>query len=153
MNSNAEKTSDDIVAVFGFFNEIAIIEQLARSRMERTMPDGMKMPHFSVLNHMVRLDKKESPAELASAFQVARPTMTNTIQRLEAKGYVTVEPNPADGRGKLVLITDVGREARQAAIISLAPLLSELTESLGIGLFTGVKPALEEVRKYMDENR
>ena len=153
MSINPEETNADMVAVFGFFNEVGIIEQLARSRMERTMPGGMKMPHFSVLNHMVRLDKKESPADLASAFQVARPTMTNTIQRLEAKGYVTVEPDPADGRGKLVLITDAGREAQQVAIVSLAPLLAELVANIGVGLFTKTKLALEEVRKYMDENR
>ena len=140
-------------AVFDFFNEIGIIEQLARSRMEKILPDGMKMPHFGVLNHLVRLEKKESPAQLASAFQVARPTMTNTIQRLEAKAFVSVEPNLADGRGKLVLITPAGRAARDAAICARGPLFEQIAGDLGLDTFTAALPSLQKVRVYMDENR
>ena len=137
-----------------FFTEIAIIEQLARTRLERVLPDGMKEPQFGVLNHMVRLDKKgESPAELASAFQVTRPTMTNTIQRLEAKGYVSVEPDPNDGRGKQVRITEAGRAAREKAIVEITPLFAKLVADLGFELFANTKPALVKIRTYMDENR
>jgi len=139
--------------IFGVFNEIGIIEQLARTRMERVLPDGMKAPHFGVLSHLVRLGKQESPAQLASAFQVSRPTMTNTIQRLEAKGYVTVEPDPSDGRGKLVLITAAGHAARDTAIIALKPLLKQISGDLGLDIFAAVLPSLERIRIYMDENR
>lgn len=153
MNENGNEDIGVGGAVFGFFNEIGIIEQLARTRVERILPGGMKMPHFGVLNHLVRLDKKESPAELAKAFQVTRPTMTNTVQRLEAKGYVSVEPNPTDGRAKLVLITPAGCRARNAAIEALAPLLAKISTDLGAELFTRPLPALQKVRIYMDENR
>ena len=139
--------------VFAFFNEIGIIEQLARTRVERVLPGGMKMPHFGVLNHLVRLGKKESPADLARAFQVTRPTMTNTIQRLEATGFVAVEPNLDDGRAKLVLVTPRGRKARDAAIEALAPMLTKISADLGDDLFARALPALQQARIYMDENR
>lgn len=153
MNEDGNEHNDAGSTIFGFFNEIGIIEQLARTRLERILPGGMKMPHFGVLNHLVRLGKHESPAELASAFQVTRPTMTNTVQRLEAKGYVTVEANPNDGRAKLVLITPAGRRARNSAIEALAPLLEKISADLGADLFAGPLPALQKVRIYMDENR
>lgn len=139
--------------VFGFFNEIGIIEQLARTEMERVLPDGMKISHFGVLNHMVRLGLTESPADLASAFQVTRPSMTNTIQKLASKGYVTVDSDPNDGRGKLVLITEKGKQARNAAIEALAPLFEQLVSDLGLKIFSDTKPTLEAVRVYMDEQR
>ena len=139
--------------VFSFFNEIGIIEQMSRTALERVLPDGMKAPHFGVLNHMARLGQDESPAELASAFQVSRPTMTNTIQRLEAKGYVTVAPNPNDGRGKIVRITPKGKAARDAAIEALAPLFAKIFKDLGPAPFTATVPTLASVRAYLDENR
>jgi DNA-binding MarR family transcriptional regulator len=153
MSKKSGIEDDTSALVFGFFNEIGIIEQLARTRLEKTLPDGLKMPHFGVLNHLVRLGKRESPAQLASAFQVTRPTMTNTVQRLEAKGYVTVSKDPADGRAKLVLITAAGLAARTAAIKALAPLLKRISGDLGTDLFAGLLPGLQKARVYLDENR
>jgi len=153
MNGIPEENPGTGGDIFAFFNEIGIIEQLARTRLERVLPDGMKMSHFGVLNHLVRLGKKESPAELAAAFQVTRPTMTNTLQRLEARKYISVEPDPNDGRAKLVLITPAGRAARAASIEALAPLLAKISNDLGSALFSEPLPALQKVREYMDNKR
>ena len=78
-----EPTKDPIS--FRFFTEIGIIEQLARNRLERGLPDGLKISQFSVLNHLVRLGGEWSPARLARAFQVTKGAMTNTLQRLEKR--------------------------------------------------------------------
>ena len=137
-----------------FFTEIAIIEQLARTKLERVLPDGMKEPHFGVLNHMMRLDKSStSPAELASTFQVNRSTMTNTIQGLEAKGYITLSPDPVDGRAKVLRITAAGRGAREKALMEVMPLFASIVDELGADIFQGIMPELEKVRTFMDENR
>ena len=153
MTENTEDQRDSISTSFGFFNEIGIIEQLARTRLEKVLPDGMKMPHFGVLNHLVRLGKKESPAQLASAFQVTRPTMTNTIQRLEKKDYISVEPDPHDGRAKRVLITPAGRDAHSQAIEAVGPLLRKIMQDLGSDFFHAATPLLTKARIYLDENR
>ena len=84
MNKSAGGPRDPLV--FVFFNEIGIIEQLARNLLERALPAGLKQPHFGVLNHLVRLGDDKSPLFLSRAFQVSNGTMTNTLQRLEARG-------------------------------------------------------------------
>lgn len=140
-------------AIFGFFKEISIIEHLSRSKMERVLPDDMKASHFGVLNHLVHRGKKESPAELASAFQVARPSMTNTLQKLENKAYVIIKADPKDGRAKLVAITTTGIKAHQKAMAALPQGYAKLVENLGEELFVSVLPALEKIRQYMDDNR
>lgn len=66
--------------------------------MERILPNDMKSSHFGVINRLVRLEKKENPTDLACAFQVTRPSMTNTLQKLAAKGYITIESDLLDGR-------------------------------------------------------
>ena len=136
-----------------FFREITIIEHLARTRMESALPDGMKAPHFGVLSHLISANKKETPAEIASIFQVTRPTMTNTLQRLSAKHYITIEPDPNDGRGKLVSITDEGKSIFFKALTCLEPNFRDIVESLGIDVFANALPHIKTIRRYMDDNR
>lgn len=146
-------SADDLFKIYQFFNEIGIIDSLSTAHLERVLPDGLKKSHFGVLNHMVRLGKQESPAELASAFQVARPSMTNTLQKLEAKGYIEIVPHPSDGRSKLALITPAGRSIRHAAIEAIIPLFEPLLGTIDRSALDAAMPVLEAVRVYMDENR
>lgn len=142
---------DDVI--FHFFNELGIMEQLVTTQLERVLPDGLTKAQFGVLNHMVRLGRRESPAELASAFQVSRPSMTNTVQKLEAKGLVAIVPHESDGRSKIVLITEAGVAMRERALQSLLPLFTQIGEALGPKVFEDAVPLLQRVRVYLDENR
>ncbi len=139
--------------VFRFFNEVGIIEQLARNRLERRLPHGLRLAQFSVLNRFVRLGGEWAPARLARAFQVTKGAMTNTVQRLEALGFVEVVPDPDDGRAKLVRITAAGRAAHRDAIAALGPDLATIEASFGAGGFADALPFLEAVRAHLDANR
>ena len=139
--------------IFAFFNEIGIIEQLARNRFEQVLPDGLRISHFSVLNHFVRLDREETPVQLARNFQVTKGAMTNTLQRLEARGLVEIRPHPTDGRGKLVRITEAGRAARARSIAALAPVLAKLNERFPEQAFRDGLPLLRELRQFLDKAR
>ncbi|WP_286271912.1 MarR family winged helix-turn-helix transcriptional regulator [Thalassotalea hakodatensis] len=149
-DNEGEQSLDPVMA---FFRNIAVIEQLSRARMERALPDGMQASHFGVLSHMCRMDRRKSPAELANIFQVARPSMTNTLQKLAAKGYILIEEDPNDGRGKLVQITSKGRQVFSQAIQTIAPLYKDTIDTLGIDLFKELLLGLDKVRSYMDNNR
>lgn len=138
---------------FRLMNEIGIIEQLARSAFERVMPHELTLAQFGVLNRFVRFGKPASPLELARAFQVSKATMTSTLQRLEAKAFISVAANPSDGRAKIITITAEGQRARDDAIRAAAPMLRQLETALGPELIEGLLPRLEEVRIYLDQNR
>ena len=84
--------------LFEFFNEIGIINQLSSTRFERVLPPGLSLAQFSVLNNFARLGGTRTPAQLASAFQVTKGAMTNTLKKLAAGGYINITPDPADGR-------------------------------------------------------
>ena len=113
---------------FRILNEIGIINQLAQSIFERVMPEGMTLAQFTVLNHFVRLGGVRSPAELAQAFQVTRGTMTSTLQKLEMKGLIAIDPDPKDGRSKHVSLTAQGRSMRHQCIRRLEPEIKRLSE-------------------------
>jgi DNA-binding MarR family transcriptional regulator len=139
--------------LFRLFNEIGIIAQLSGTLFERVMPQGMTLAQFSVLNHFARLGGPRSPSDLARAFQVTKATMTSTLQRLEGKGLVSVVPDPKDQRGKLVDVTEAGRQMRMQCLAAVAPELARLATHLsGQDIETLVDP-LTRLRITLDQLR
>jgi DNA-binding MarR family transcriptional regulator len=139
--------------MFEVLNEVGIVEQLSRNRFEAAMADGLKVPHFAVLNHLVRLGDGKSLKSLARAFQLSKGAMTNTVQRLAARGLVRVEADPADRRGKRVFLTAAGRARREAAIATLSPDLAALAAALGPAEAEVLRDGLEALRRLLDAMR
>ena len=138
---------------FALFNEIGIIQQLAGTEFNRRLPEGLHVSHFSVINHLVRLGDGRTPIEIARAFQVTKPTMTNTLAKLSARGLVEIRDNPADGRSKLVFLTKRGRAFRDEAIATLDPMIDALDKQLDVRTATRLLPDLQAIRTYLDEHR
>lgn len=139
--------------LFRFFNEVGIIEQLARNRFERVMPRALSLAQFSVLNHFVRLGGERSLADLARSFQVTRAAMTKLVRKLDDAGLVRVRGNPEDSRGKLVSITPRGERTRNEAIAALGPTLAQLRSAFGNDEIEAALPLLERLRQWLDANR
>lgn len=138
---------------FQLFNEIGIIAQLSGNRFQRVLPQGLTVAQFSLLNHCVRLGDGWTPARLAAAFQVTKGTMTNTLQKLEAKGFIRVDPDPGDARSKRVFLTPAGKQAREASLKALVPELAQLPAGFPPALAAEILPALERLRIWLDTNR
>ena len=115
------------------FSEILTADQLIRNQLSRVLPKGMEISHFSVLNHLARAGAERSPAQLARSFHVTRGAMTNTLHKLEWAGYVQSAPTGTMRGARCVSISPAGRKARDAAIASITPLISEVVERTGRG--------------------
>ncbi len=150
----APDTSDaaDPIA-FQVINEVGIINQLAQHRAARLLGPGLNMSQFVVLNHFTRLGGPRSLVQLANAMQVTKGAMTNTVARLAALGLVEVQADPADGRGKLVGLTDAGRVARQQALAGLAEGLADLNRDIPLKTLKTALPLLRQLRVWFDSHR
>ena len=146
-------TDEEFAGVFTFLNEVGIIQQLANNKFERELPDGLTRSQFSVLNNFVRLGGIRSPAQLAAAFQVTRGAMTNTLQKLHARGCIEIRTNAADGRKKEVTITTKGRRLREQAIRATFPQIDKMRQALDVEDILSLLPVLQRVREYLDQNR
>lgn len=144
-----DETTSNSLAV-ALFSEILTNEQLIRSRLSRVLPKGMEISHFSVLNHLARIGDERSPAQLAKAFHVTRGAMTNTLSRLEWAGYVHIRPDWEDARRKMVSISPSGRQARDAAISAITPMVSDLIRELGEDRVRASLPVLRELRSKLE---
>jgi DNA-binding MarR family transcriptional regulator len=155
MGGTGEKdgTAEEVGRMFRLLNEIAIVAQLSGTAFERVMPPPLNLPQFVVLNHMVRLGDGRTPVDLARAMQVTKGTMTNTLGNLERAGYVSIHPDPDDGRSKRVRLTAAGREAREAAVRAVEPELQALAGLMPAGAAGAILPTLETLRRILDERR
>jgi len=134
------------------FSEILADEQLIRNRLSRVLPKGMEISHFSVLNHLARYGGERSPAQLAKSFHVTRGAMTNTLSKLEWAGYVHIRPDWDDARRKMVAISPAGRQARDAAIAAITPMITELVRDVGEDKVRTTLPVLRELRAKLESD-
>jgi DNA-binding MarR family transcriptional regulator len=132
------------------FAEVGRIEQLFRNRVERALPAGLSASQFAVLNHFVRTGAPQGPAGLAAAFHLTKGAMTNTLQRLEGQGLVTVGADAADGRRKVVTVTPAGRQAHGAAVVALKPQMDALRAAFPAEVIDAALPFLRELRAWLD---
>jgi DNA-binding MarR family transcriptional regulator len=142
-----DKTEDLAVSLFG---ELFIADQLARSRIGRVLPKGMELSQFSVLNHLAGLGEERTPAQLARSFHVTRGAMTNTLTKLVWAGHIHIRPDWDDARRKFVAISPAGLAARDAAVLSITPLIGDLVLSLGADRVRAVLPVLRELRTRLE---
>lgn len=138
---------------FQVLNEIGIIDQLAQNRAARLLAPALNLPQFFVLNHLTRLDGPCSLVQIANAIQVTKGAMSNTVARLQAKGLLAVLPDPLDGRGKQVSLTDAGRAARQAAVAQLGDGLAELAAVVPAADWRQTLALLRPLRVWFDTQR
>lgn len=142
-----DRTDDLAVSLFG---ELFMADQLARNRVSKALPKGMELSHFSVLNHLARLNEERTPAQLARAFHVTRGAMTNTLTKLEWAGHVHIRPDWDDARQKFVAISPAGRAARDAAVAAVIPMIADVVQSLGAEKVRAVLPILRDIRVKLE---
>jgi len=138
---------------FQFFTEVGILNQLSRAGFEAHLPKGITLAHFSVLNHLVRLGDGQTPLQIAMAFQLPKTTMTHTLSVLEKRDLIVMRPNPDDGRSKVVILTDLGREFRDEAIVLSTPYFANFAERFPPEKLDKVLPLLAEMRGFLDKER
>ena len=143
----------NLQTAYVFFNEIGIISQLSSNQMQRAMPHDLTQSQFSVLNWFIRVDDQATPGRLAQAFQVTKGAMTNTLQKLQAKGFIDIQTDPASARRKIVTLTAAGRRARDSAVAANYPQLSAFLEAFDIGRIDRALPLLRQIRQYLDDLR
>jgi DNA-binding MarR family transcriptional regulator len=101
------------------------VSRLARhldiARREAFAVNDLEPGEFDVLAALRRAGRPYAltPSALISQNLVTSGTMTNRIDRLESKNLVARMPDPTDGRGVLVQLTQAGKSAVDRALDEL----------------------------------
>ena len=79
---------------------------------------GLSLPKLAALDRLVQAGGSLPLGQLAERLACVKSNVTQLVDRLDGDGLVTREVDPHDGRSRLAVITDAGRQAyeRGAAV-------------------------------------
>ena len=91
--------------------------------------------------------------DLAEQAGVTKQTAGALVDDLEANGYVTRKPDPADARARLVVLTDRGETLCATAAAEIAKVEAEWRAHLGAKAYNELRAALVSLREVTDPYR
>ncbi|MEX2194303.1 MAG: MarR family transcriptional regulator [Thermoleophilaceae bacterium] len=97
------------------------VEQVLMAELNELLkPFDLTFPRYEALMLLSFSQKGELPlGKVGERLQVHRTSVTNTIDRLEASGYVSRKPHPEDRRTTLAEITPAGRRVAKRSTVVL----------------------------------
>jgi DNA-binding MarR family transcriptional regulator len=107
----------------------------------------VRIAHTAVFQHV--RDEGSRITELAERAQLTKPTIVYLVNDLEALGYVERIPDPADGRAKLVRLTERGRAAIDTGRAAIAEIEDEWRAAFGAERLAQLRELLLELRAVL----
>ena len=90
---------------------VSRIERLLEvRRLDVLRSDGLTTADVDVLASLWRNPNGQRPRDLRRTMMVGSGTLTPRLDRLEAAGWIERNPDPDDQRGRVLTLTDVGRQ-------------------------------------------
>jgi DNA-binding MarR family transcriptional regulator len=142
----AEPEDHPDVAVF---DEIGLIAYMVRTVIARKLPAELNYPQFEVLNLLARRGDGMSPLQIAQALQVTKSGLTNTLQRLCARGIILVETCESDARRRRIWLTAEGRKSYAQALSAIRPNMEHLRDGFTQKEFRDALPFLRALRRFL----
>lgn len=121
---------------------LAMTELVNEGLAERGFPD-FRPAHGTIGQHIS--DRGSRVTELAQLAQLTKPTVVYLVNDLERLGYVERIPDPADGRAKLVCLTERGTRAQETARKIIADIEQDWGELLGADDFAVLRSLLQRL--------
>ncbi|WP_050628529.1 MarR family winged helix-turn-helix transcriptional regulator [Bradyrhizobium viridifuturi] len=93
---------------------------------------GLTSARWQILGAIVTAERPQPVAWLARDLGAARQNVQRIVNDLERDGLVTFETNPHHRRAQLVVLTDKGRQAFDAAMRLQLPWVNRLSDGLSV---------------------
>src|SRR3990167_7601683 len=111
-----------------------ILLKTAYRRMERwieaeAVNEGLSSAQAGLVLYLGKFDGA-AIGDAAEALDVAPSAMTGLVDRMTRAGFVERRPDPKDGRGQRLHLTEQGWSARNKAVALLDDLNQRMSESL-----------------------
>ena len=93
---------------------------------------GLTSARWEILGAIAYADRSQPVAWLARDMGANRQNVQRIINDLQKMGLVAFEPNPHHRRAQLVVLTDKGRQAFDAAMRLQTPWVNKLSDGLSV---------------------
>lgn len=111
--------------------------------------DDVLPAHLSVLQHPG--PDGQRPGLLATRTNLSKQAMNHLLRQLERGGYIVREPDPEDGRSRLVRLTEQGRAAVEVIGEAVRKIETSWVELLGVRAHRDLQRALQALVSALDD--
>ena len=113
---------------------------------------GLTSARWQVLGTIVTSERAQPVAWLARDMGGNRQNVQRIVNDLADDGLVAFQPNPHHRRAQLVVLTERGREAFDAAMRLQAPWINELAEGLRVTDIETALAVVSTIRRRLETN-
>ncbi|MBV8418704.1 MAG: MarR family transcriptional regulator [Hyphomicrobiales bacterium] len=113
---------------------------------------GLTSARWQVLGTIVASERAQPVAWLARDMGGNRQNVQRIVNDLADDGLVAFQPNPHHRRAQLVVLTERGREAFDAAMRLQAPWINELAEGLRVTDIETALAVVSTIRRRLETN-
>ncbi|CCE12056.1 putative transcription regulator protein [Bradyrhizobium sp. STM 3843] len=113
-------------------------------------PLGLTSARWQILGAIVAAERPQPVAWLARDLGANRQNVQRIVNDLHADGLVAFEINPHHRRAQLVVLTDKGRQAFEAAMELQAPWINALAEGLPTKDLEAVGRVMTSLREKLE---
>src|SRR5271170_3598494 len=113
---------------------------------------GLTSARWQVLGAIVSAERPQPVSWLARDLGANRQNVQRIINDLHKDGLVAFGPNPHHRRAQLVILTDKGKRAFEAAMILQVPWVNRLSDGLSAKDIETVHRVVTAVRKKLEDN-
>lgn len=133
------------------FSELLLLDQFTRNRLAQHLPEGVELSQFMVLLYLAASGDELGPARLASAFNVTRGAMSNTLGRLEANNQIVVRGDTVDARRKFVSLSESGQNSLDQVVSKIQPCYEEALKKYSRNEIANALSIMADLRQMMSE--
>lgn len=105
--------------------------------------DGLRRVHYPIIRELLLGGRR--PTELAATLGLSKQATNDLLREFEALGYLALEPDPHDGRGKRIAVTDRGWELWNAAARVSADVTKRWAKKVGKDRYAVFEGVLREL--------
>jgi DNA-binding MarR family transcriptional regulator len=111
---------------------------------------GLTSARWQILGAIVAAERQQPVAWLARDLGANRQNVQRIVNDLHAEGFIAFEPNPHHRRAQLVVMTNKGRKAFDAAMQLQAPWINGLSDGLSVEDLKTVHRVIKMLRKKLE---
>lgn len=115
---------------------------------EALTPHGLTIGQMGLLASLSRRQGIGISA-LAQRLSADASTISRLVRPLEQAGLLTIDPDPDDGRGRLVRLTEQGAERRRAAGAGWSAAQARIAAQLGEGRLAALRFMLDDAHDLL----
>ena len=113
-------------------HRVRILSQAIRQEIDRKLTDlDLTGQQSFIIRYLSeQQDQVVYPKDIERRFNLTHPTVSGILQRLEAKGFLTCEPDPDDRRYKRITLTEKADECQKEICQHIQSMEKQMTNGM-----------------------